>query len=147
MHTQPWTGRWPCAYTCLQTHKRTHQLRVGHQTDRQDYLPEVYDKDPHSAGWSPVSNARLAAAQTWRCTGTGAHLRFAGLDQKQSHTLRSGGGSVGACALRSCRPTPRGVITKPFTRIPARVSTDSECPDHVGVNLHRHMGVTWHTNA
>ena len=52
-------------------------------------LPEVDDKDLRSAGWSPVSVARLATAQTWRCTGTRAHLGFAGLDQKQSRALQS----------------------------------------------------------
>ena len=34
MHTQTWTGRCPCSCTCLQTHKRTRELCVGHQRDR-----------------------------------------------------------------------------------------------------------------
>ena len=36
-----------------------------------------------------MSVARMAMAQTWRCTGTRAHLGFAGLDKKQSRALRS----------------------------------------------------------
>ena len=41
-----------------------------------------------------MSVAKLAAVQSWRCTGTGAHLGFAGLDWKQARALMSGAGSV-----------------------------------------------------
>ena len=54
-------------------------------------LPEVDDKDLRSAGCSPVSVARLAAVQSWRCTADEAHLGFAGLDWKQARALRTGG--------------------------------------------------------
>ena len=81
----------PMCCTYPETHECTCELCVGHQRDRPgvtqwgpDYLPEVDDKDLHSARWSPVSVAGLAAAQTWTCTGTGAHLGFAGLEQNQS---------------------------------------------------------------
>ena len=59
-----------------------------------DSLLGVDDRGLRSAGWSPVSDARLAAAQTWRCTGTRAYLGFAGLEWKESGSLKSGAGSV-----------------------------------------------------
>ena len=80
-----------CSHT--QTHIHARELCVRHQRDRHSLLG-VDNKDLCSAGWSPVSDTRLTATQTWRCTETGAHLGFAGLEWKQSGALRSGAGSV-----------------------------------------------------
>ena len=52
----------------------TPEGQTGPDPGVPDSLLGVKDKDLRSAGWSPVSDARLAATQTWRCTGTGAHL-------------------------------------------------------------------------
>lgn len=77
-------------YLPPETHECTCELCVGHQRDRPgvtqwgpDYLAGVDDKDLRSARWSPVSVAGLSSS-TDRCTGTGAHLGFAGLEQNQS---------------------------------------------------------------
>ena len=75
-----------CSHTQIHIHAR--ELCVRHQRDRlaltQGFPTPFWEpEDLRSAGWSPVSDTRLAATQTWRCTGTGAHLGFAGLEWKQ----------------------------------------------------------------
>lgn len=152
MHTQTWTGRCPCSCTCLQTHKRTRELYVGHQRDRPGVAqgcPTPFQKsmtkqDLRSAGWSPVSVARLAAAQTWRCTGTGAHLRFAGLDWKLSSacTEESGWGLFEHMRTRGAATplTPEASLISGLPGFWARGRADLERPDHGRASAQAHGG-------
>ena len=72
--THPFTR--PCACTCPSVHAHrctythvtyicgTPEGETGPDPGVPNSLPEVNDKDPHSAGWSPVSDVRLAAVQS-----------------------------------------------------------------------------------